>query len=49
MLLGGTVLKALTFPTRMCPIHVLSHFYFDVKFGDILYSKEKWRAWPLLF
>ena len=26
-----------------------SHFYFDIKFGDRLYSKEKRRAWPLLF
>ena len=26
-----------------------SHFYVDIKFGDRLYSKEKRRAWPLLF
>ena len=26
-----------------------SHFYFDIKFGDRLYSKEKRRAWPVLF
>ena len=26
-----------------------SHFYFDIKFGDRLYSKEKRTAWPLLF
>ena len=26
-----------------------SHFYFDINFGDRLYSKEKRRAWPLLF
>ena len=26
-----------------------SHFYFDIKFGDRLYSKEKRRTWPLLF
>ena len=26
-----------------------SHFYFDIKFGIRLYSKEKRRAWPLLF
>ena len=26
-----------------------SHFYFDIKFGNRLYSKEKRRAWPLLF
>ena len=26
-----------------------SHFYFDIKFDDRLYSKEKRRAWPLLF
>ena len=26
-----------------------SHFYFDIKFGDRLYSKEERRAWPLLF
>ena len=26
-----------------------SHFYFDIKFGDRLYSKEKKRAWPVLF
>lgn len=32
-----------------CSIHVLSHFYFDIKFGDRIYSKEKRRAWPLLF
>ena len=25
------------------------HFYFDIKFGDRLYSKEKRRAWPVLF
>ena len=25
-----------------------SHFYFDIKFGDRLYSKEKRRAWPVL-
>ena len=25
------------------------HFYFDIKFGNRLYSKEKIRAWPLLF
>ena len=24
-------------------------FYFDIKFGNRLYSKEKRRAWPLLF
>ena len=26
-----------------------SHFYFDINFGDRLYSKEKSKAWPLLF
>ena len=26
-----------------------SHFYFDTKFGDRLYSKEKRRVWPVLF
>ena len=26
-----------------------SHFYFDIKFGDRLYSKEKRGAWPVLF
>ena len=26
-----------------------SHFYFDIKFGDRLYSKEKRRAWHVLF
>ena len=26
-----------------------SHFYFDIKFGDRLYSKEKRRALPVLF
>ena len=26
-----------------------SHFYFDINFGNRLYSKEKRRAWPLLF
>ena len=26
-----------------------SHFYFDIKFGDRLYSKEKRRAWTHLF
>ena len=26
-----------------------SHFYFDIKFGDRLYSKEKKRVWPVLF
>ena len=26
-----------------------SHFYFDIKFGDRLYSKEKRWAWPVLF
>ena len=26
-----------------------THFYFDIKFGDRLYSKEKRRAWPILF
>ena len=31
MLLGGTVLKVLTFPTHICPIHVLSQFYADIK------------------
>ena len=29
--------------------HPFSHFYFDIKFGDRLYSKERRRAWPLLF
>ena len=24
-----------------------SHFYFDIKFGHRLYSKEKRRAWPI--
>jgi hypothetical protein len=24
-----------------------SHFYFDIKFGNRLYSKEKRRAWPM--
>ena len=26
-----------------------SHFYFDIKFGVRLYSKEKKRGWPVLF
>ena len=26
-----------------------SHFYFDIKFSDRLYSKDKRTAWPLLF
>ena len=26
-----------------------SHFYFDIKFGNRLYSKEKRRVWTLLF
>ena len=26
-----------------------SHFYFDIKFGNRLYSKEKGKAWPVLF
>ena len=26
-----------------------SHFYFDIKFGNRLYSKEMGRAWPVLF
>jgi hypothetical protein len=26
-----------------------SHFYFDIKFGDRLYSKENRLSWPLLF
>jgi hypothetical protein len=26
-----------------------SHFYFDINFGDKLYSKEKRGAWPLVF
>ena len=26
-----------------------SQFYFDINFGDRLYSKEERRAWPLLF
>ena len=25
-----------------------SHFYFDIKFGNRLYSNEKRRTWPLL-
>ena len=33
----------------LCPIHVHTHFYFGINFGDRLYSKEKSRAWPLLF
>ena len=36
--------KILTFMPYPC-----SQFYFDIKFGDRLYSKEKRRAWPLLF
>jgi hypothetical protein len=30
-------------------MYVGSHFYFDIKFGFRLYSKQKRRAWPLLF
>ena len=26
-----------------------NHFYFDINFSNRLYSKEKRRAWPLLF
>ena len=33
---------------RLMP-YPCSHFYFDIKFGNRLYSKEKRRAWPLLF
>ena len=33
---------------RLMP-YPCSHFYVDIKFGDRLYSKEKRRAWPLLF
>ena len=33
---------------RLLP-YPCSHFYFDIKFGDRLYSNEKRRAWPLLF
>ena len=36
-------------PLRRLMPYPCSHFYFDIKFGDRLYSKEKRRAWPLLF
>ena len=29
--------------------YLCSHFFFDIKFGDRFYSKEKRRAWPVLF
>ena len=34
---------------KMLMPYPCSHFYFDIKFGDRLYSKEKRRAWPVLF
>ena len=33
---------------RLMP-YPCSHFYFDIKFGNRLYSNEKRRTWPLLF
>ena len=41
-------IKKYLFLSTLMP-YPCSHFYFDIKFGDRLYSKEKRRAWPVLF
>ena len=43
-----SIASDINFNRQLMP-YPCSHFYFDINFGDRLYSKEKRKAWPLHF